>query len=161
VFHNSVDCYGHLAHGISLAYNHVIILQNFAMTSAYTIHVTYFPARARCEPVLLLLADSGIRFEYEEIPVTKWGEMKKTGQVTPATFPYSGVPVLRVTDKTSEKPGEFVLGETPAILSYLEEILTPPGALVSLMYESTTPALKGRPNSCTKTSRFKRERARK
>jgi glutathione S-transferase len=112
------------------------------MTSAYTIHVTYFPSRARCEPVLLLLADSGIRFEYEEIPFTKWVEMKKTGQVTPATFPYSSVPVLRITDKTSEKPGEFVLGETPAILSYLEEILTPPGALVSFMCESTTPALK-------------------
>ncbi|OAX42407.1 hypothetical protein K503DRAFT_363772 [Rhizopogon vinicolor AM-OR11-026] len=100
------------------------------MTSTYSIRLTSFPSRARCEPVLLILADSGIQFEYEEIPLTKWREMKKTGQVTPATFPYSGMPVLRVTDKTSEKRGEFLLGETSVILSYLEEILAVPGTTV-------------------------------
>jgi glutathione S-transferase len=102
-------------------------------TSTYHIHITYFPIRARCEPVLLLLADSGTQFEYEEIPLEKWGKMKKTGQVTPAMFPSGGVPVLRVTDKSSEQRSEFLLGETSAILSYLEEILTPPGAMVSLV----------------------------
>jgi glutathione S-transferase len=81
--------------------------------------------------VLLILADSGTHFEYEEVPLVKWGEMKKTGQVTPATFPYGGVPVLRVTDKSSEQRSEFLLGETPAILSYLEEILSPPGATLN------------------------------
>lgn len=99
--------------------------------STSSIHITYFPIRARCEPVLLILADSGTQFEYEEIPLMKWGEMKKTGQVTPATFPYSSVPVLRVTDKSSEPRSEFLLGETPAILSYLEEILAPPGATLN------------------------------
>jgi glutathione S-transferase len=83
--------------------------------------------------VLLLLADSGIQFEYEEIPLVKWGRMKKTGKVTPAMFPSGGVPVLRVTDKSSEQRSEFLLGETSAILSYLEEILAPPGAMVSLV----------------------------
>ncbi|KAG2350456.1 hypothetical protein BDR05DRAFT_23718 [Suillus weaverae] len=97
-------------------------------TSTYHIHITYFPVRARCEPVLLILTDSGTQFEYEEIPLAKWGEMKKTGQVTPAMFPYGGMPVLRVTDKSSEQRSEFLLGETSAILSYLEEILAPPGA---------------------------------
>jgi hypothetical protein len=110
------------------------------MTSTSSIRITYLPVRARCEPVLLILADSGTQFEYEEIPITRWGEMKKTGQVTPKTFPYSGLPVLHVTDKTSESGGEFLLGETPAILSYLEEILAPPGAMVSLMCELVTVA---------------------
>jgi len=82
--------------------------------------------------VLLILADSGTQFEYEEIPLVKWGEMKKTGQIIPSMFPYSVVPVLRVTEKTSEKQNEFLLGETSAILSYLEEILAPPGGMVSL-----------------------------
>ncbi|KAG2118434.1 hypothetical protein DEU56DRAFT_837925 [Suillus clintonianus] len=102
-----------------------------ASTSTYHIHITYFPMRARCEPVLYILADSGAQFEYEEIPLMKWGEMKKTGQVTPAIFPYSGVPVLRVTDESSEQRSEFLLGETSAILSYLEEILAPPGATLN------------------------------
>ncbi|KAG1755194.1 uncharacterized protein EDB91DRAFT_279001 [Suillus paluster] len=75
-------------------------------TSTSSIHITYFPVRARCEPVLLILADSGTQFEYEEIPLMKWGEMKKTGS-------------------------EFLLGETTAILSYLEEILAPPGATLN------------------------------
>ncbi|OAX42406.1 hypothetical protein K503DRAFT_797235 [Rhizopogon vinicolor AM-OR11-026] len=41
------------------------------------------------------------------------------------------MPVLRVTDKTSEKRGEFLLGETSVILSYLEEILAPPGTMLN------------------------------
>ncbi|KAG1826031.1 uncharacterized protein BJ212DRAFT_1317633 [Suillus subaureus] len=101
------------------------------MVSTSTYHITYFPARARCEPVLLILADSGIQFEYEEVPLAKWRGMKKTGQVTPAMFPYGGVPVLRVTDKSSEPRSEFLLGETSAILSYLEEILTPLGTTLN------------------------------
>lgn len=80
---------------------------------------------------MLILADSGIQFEYEEVPLVKWVEMKKTGQVTPAMFPFGGVPVLRVTDKSSEQRSEFLLGETSAILSYLEEIVTPPGATLN------------------------------
>jgi len=103
------------------------------MTSTHSIHLTYFPSRGRSEPLLLILADSGTQFEHEQIPLMKWGEMKKTGQVTPAMFPYSCMPVLRVTNKTSEEKGELLLGETSAILSYLEEILAPPGAMVSLM----------------------------
>lgn len=100
-------------------------------TSTYHIHITYFPVRARCEPVLLILADSGTQFEYEEIPQVKWVEMKKAGQVTPAMFPYGGVPILRVTDKSSKQRSEFLLGETSAILSYLEEILTLPGTTLN------------------------------
>lgn len=100
-------------------------------STSYHIHITYFPIRARCEPVLLLLADSGIQFGYEEIPLVKWGRMKKTGKVTPAMFPSGGVPVLRVTDKSSEQRSEFLLGETSAILSYLEEILAPRGAMLN------------------------------
>ncbi|KAG1885818.1 hypothetical protein F4604DRAFT_1728302 [Suillus subluteus] len=100
-------------------------------TSTYHIHITYFPSRGRCESVLLILADSGMQFEYKEVPLVKWVEMKKTGQVTPAMFPYGVVPVLRVTDKSSEQRSEFLLGETSAILSYLEEILTPPGATLN------------------------------
>ncbi|KAG2366624.1 hypothetical protein BDR07DRAFT_1395911 [Suillus spraguei] len=100
-------------------------------TSTYHIHITYFPVRARCEPVLLILADSGAKFEYEEVPLKKWAEMKKTSGVMPAMFPYGAVPVLRVIDKSSEQRSEFLLGETSAILSYLEEILTPPGATLN------------------------------
>ncbi|KAG2072741.1 hypothetical protein BDR04DRAFT_1096370 [Suillus decipiens] len=100
-------------------------------TSTYNIHITYFPVRARCEPVLLILADSGAKFEYEEIPLGKWTEMKKTGRVMPAMFPYGAVPILRVIDKSSEQRSEFLLGETSAILSYLEEILTPPGSTLN------------------------------
>ncbi|KAG1757480.1 hypothetical protein EDB19DRAFT_1657640 [Suillus lakei] len=100
-------------------------------TSTSRIHITYFPVRARCEPVLFMLADSGTQFEYEEIPLVKWGEMKKTGQVTPAMYPFAGVPVLRVIDKSSEQRSDFLLGETSAILSYLEEILAPPGATLN------------------------------
>jgi len=100
-------------------------------TSTYHIHITYFPVRARCEPVLLILADSGTQFEYEEVPLVKWAEMKKAGQVTPAMFPYGGVPILRVTDKSSKQRSEFLLGETSAILSYLEEILTLPGTTLN------------------------------
>ena len=100
--------------------------------------ITYLPMRARCEPVLLILADSGMQFEYEEIPVTKWVGMRKTGQVKPTTFPYSALPILRVTGNTSDDGGEFLLGETSAILSYLEETLAPPGAMVNLSRELTT-----------------------
>ncbi|KAG2121000.1 uncharacterized protein F5147DRAFT_14971 [Suillus discolor] len=108
-----------------------MFVTSMVSTSTYHIHITYFPVRARCEPVLLILADSGTQFEYEEVPRVKWVEMKKAGQVTPAMFPYGGVPILRVTDKSSKQRSEFLLGETSAILSYLEEILTLPGTTLN------------------------------
>ncbi|KAI6031757.1 hypothetical protein BKA83DRAFT_91353, partial [Pisolithus microcarpus] len=88
----------------------------------------YFPVRARGEPVLLLLVDSGVPFELEEIPLVTWKQWKKTRQITNDKFPYSALPVLHARHTvTGNRPKEFVLAETSAILTYLDETLDPSG----------------------------------
>ncbi|KAI6047562.1 hypothetical protein EDC04DRAFT_3135337 [Pisolithus marmoratus] len=67
------------------------------------LHLVYFPVRARGEPVLLLLVDSGVPFNLEEIPLATWGQWKKTRQITNDKFPYSAVPVLRVRREMAQE----------------------------------------------------------
>lgn len=98
------------------------------------LRLTYFTLRGRGEPVLLLLVDSGIPFTLEEILPKSWAQWKKSGGVARDVYPYSALPVLRVRDKSL--PGkDFVLAETSAILSFLEEFLAPRGTPVG---EETT-----------------------
>lgn len=97
----------------------------------YVLRLTYFPVRARGEPILLLLADSGISYKLEEISTATWLQLKRTHQISNDQFPYSMVPVLHAKCK-SEIGGEkeVVLGETSAILSFLDDVLAPPGDTV-------------------------------
>lgn len=91
-------------------------------------HLVYFPVRARGEPILLLLVDSGVPFNLEEIPVVTWERWKKARQITSDKFPYSAVPVLRVRHEVVQNgQQEFVLAETSTILTYLNEALAPAG----------------------------------
>lgn len=93
------------------------------------LHLTYLTLRARGEPVLLLLADSGVAFTLEQVSPETWVQWRRTGRVTGDVYPYSALPVLRVRDKSV--PGkDFVLAETSAILSFLEEFLAPQGTPV-------------------------------
>jgi hypothetical protein len=85
------------------------------------LHVTYMPVRGRCEPIFLMLVDSGVKFAKEFIHLDKWIEMRGSKRVGPPRFPYSGLPVLRVGK--SEGQEGFVLGETTAILAFLDEYL--------------------------------------
>ncbi|KAG8219880.1 hypothetical protein J3R82DRAFT_859 [Butyriboletus roseoflavus] len=94
--------------------------------SSHELHLTYLTVRARGEPVLLLLADSGIPFTLEEVAPETWGRWKTSGNITRDLYPYSALPVLRVRDK-SAGGNEFVLAETSAILTFLEEFLAPRG----------------------------------
>ncbi|KIJ21669.1 hypothetical protein PAXINDRAFT_165097 [Paxillus involutus ATCC 200175] len=77
--------------------------------------------------MLLLLADSGQPFTLEEYTVPAWTEMKKSGQVTPSYFPCSTVPVLRVSKFGQDCDDDLYLGESPVIISFLEEYLAPKG----------------------------------
>ncbi|KAH7911957.1 hypothetical protein BJ138DRAFT_1149498 [Hygrophoropsis aurantiaca] len=88
------------------------------------LHLQYFAVRGRCEPVLILLADSGVPFTYEEISISTWIGWKTDGKITPDQLPYAGLPVLRVK-ASNESDKDFVLGETSAILTFLEEYLAP------------------------------------
>jgi hypothetical protein len=81
--------------------------------------------------MLLLLADSGQPFTLEEYTVPAWTEMKKSGQVTPSYFPCSTVPVLRVSKFGQDCDDDLYLGESPVIISFLEEYLAPKGVTVS------------------------------
>jgi len=94
---------------------------------SHEIQLTYFAIRARGEPVLLLLADSGIPFILDEVSAETWSQWRTSGKVTHDLYPYSAMPVLRVRDK-SAGGNEFVLAETSAILTFLEEFLAPQGA---------------------------------
>jgi hypothetical protein len=85
------------------------------------LQVTYMPVRGRCEPIFLMLADSGVKFAKDIIDLDEWTKMKRAGMVGPSRFPYSGLPVLRVP-KSKGQDG-FVLGETTAILAFLDEYL--------------------------------------
>ncbi|KIO08198.1 hypothetical protein M404DRAFT_340113 [Pisolithus tinctorius Marx 270] len=92
------------------------------------LHLAYFPFRGRGEPILLLLVDSGVPFNLEEIPVVTWEQWKKTREITSDKFPYSALPVLRVRHEVVQNgPKEFVLAETSTILTYLNETLAPAG----------------------------------
>ncbi|KIJ68355.1 hypothetical protein HYDPIDRAFT_106543 [Hydnomerulius pinastri MD-312] len=96
------------------------------MNSNYNLHLTYLTVRARGEPVLLFLVDSGLPFTLEEISPTTWGQLRKT--VTNDDYPYSALPVLRVREKSAKDGSkDFVLAETSAILAFLEEFLAPKG----------------------------------
>ncbi|KAI6007336.1 hypothetical protein EDD15DRAFT_48471 [Pisolithus albus] len=98
----------------------------------HDLRLVYFPVRARGEPVLLLLVDSGVPFELEEIPLVTWEQWKKTRQITNDMFPYSALPVLHARHTMTEHgPKEFVLGETSAILTYLDETLDPAGTALA------------------------------
>lgn len=97
--------------------------------SSHELHLTYFTLRARGEPVLLLLVDSGITFTLEEVSPETWVQWRRSGKVTRDDYPYSALPVLRVRDK-SALGKDFVLAETSAILSFLEEFLAPRGTPV-------------------------------
>lgn len=101
---------------------------HFAIDMDHDFRLVYFPVRARGEPVLLLLVDSGVPFELEEIPLVTWEQWKKTRQITNDKFPYSALPVLHARHTvTGNRPKEFVLAETSAILTYLDETLDPSG----------------------------------
>ncbi|KAG6337343.1 hypothetical protein ID866_1768 [Astraeus odoratus] len=93
----------------------------------YDLQLVYFPVRARGEPILLLLADAGVPFTLKNIPTGTWMDLKRAHQLTSDEFPYSAVPVLHAKDKDGKK--DLVLGETSAILSFLEEILAAPGTI--------------------------------
>ncbi|KAI6118515.1 hypothetical protein EDD16DRAFT_1585461 [Pisolithus croceorrhizus] len=98
----------------------------------HDLRLVYFPVRARGEPVLLLLVDSGIPFDLEEVPLVTWEQWKKTRQITNDKFPYSALPVLHARHKvTPDEPKTFVFAETSAILTYLDETLDPAGTTVS------------------------------
>lgn len=97
--------------------------------SSHELHLTYLTLRARGEPVLLLLVDSGIPFTLEEVTRETWVRWRTSGKVTRDDYPYSALPVLRVRDK-SAGGNDFVLAETSAILSFLEEYLAPQEAPV-------------------------------
>lgn len=97
--------------------------------SSHELHLTYLTVRARGEPVLLLLADSGIPFTLEEVPPETWVRWRTSGKVTRDLYPYSALPVLRVRDK-SARGNDFILAETSAILGFLEEFLAPQGTPV-------------------------------
>lgn len=96
--------------------------------SSHELHLTYLTVRARGEPVLLLLVDSGIPFTLEEVAPETWGRWRTSGKVTRDVYPYSALPVLRVRDKSAGN--EFVLAETSAIMTFLEEVLAPRGTPV-------------------------------
>ncbi|KAF9229381.1 hypothetical protein BS17DRAFT_771383 [Gyrodon lividus] len=81
--------------------------------------------------MLLLLADSGQPFTLEEYTFSAWVDMKKSGQVTPSYFPCSTVPVLRVSSFSPDCEDDLYLGESPAIISFLEEYLAPKGATIT------------------------------
>ena len=104
-------------------------MSTITIMSSYELHLTYLTARARGEPVLLLLVDSGIPFTLEEVPPETWGRWRTSGKVTRDLYPYSALPVLRVRDK-SGRGDDFVLAETSAILEFLEEFLAPQGTPV-------------------------------
>jgi hypothetical protein len=90
------------------------------------IQLTYMPVRGRCEPVFLLLVDSGVKFTNVTIGPDKWMEMKRPelSVVGPPQFPYSALPVLKVIKPEGEGgTNEFILGETTAILTFLDEYL--------------------------------------
>ncbi|KAI6102871.1 hypothetical protein F5141DRAFT_235189 [Pisolithus sp. B1] len=94
----------------------------------HDLRLVYFPVRARGEPVLLLLVDSGVPFDLEEIPLVTWAQWKKTRQITNDKFPYSALPVLHARHKvTPNEPKAFVFAETSAVLTYLDETLDPAG----------------------------------
>ncbi|KAL4064912.1 hypothetical protein V8B97DRAFT_1985426 [Scleroderma yunnanense] len=93
------------------------------MSTDYDFRLIYFPVRARLEPILLRIVDAGVPFQLEEIPLAAWSQWKKTHQIARDKFPFSGVPILRA--KYGGK--ELVLGETSAILTFLDETLAPAG----------------------------------
>lgn len=105
-------------------------VQTETIMSSHELHLTYLTVRARGEPVLLLLVDSGIPFTLEEIAPETWVQWRTSGRVSRDLYPYSALPVLRVRDKSVAGGNEFVLAETSAILSFLEEYLAPQGAPV-------------------------------
>ncbi|KAI6132756.1 hypothetical protein EDD16DRAFT_6650 [Pisolithus croceorrhizus] len=94
----------------------------------HDLRLVYFPLRGRGEPILLLLVDSGVPFDLEEIPLVTWKQWKKTRQITNDKFPYSALPVLHASHRVmANEPKTFVFAETSAILTYLDEILDPTG----------------------------------
>jgi len=68
-----------------------------------------------------MLVDSGAKFTKEVITLDEWLKMRRLRKLGPPRFPYSGLPVMRVAE--SEGKEGFVLGETTAILEFLDEYL--------------------------------------
>lgn len=78
--------------------------------------LSYFPIRARAEPMRVLLADAGVEFVDKRIPLDE--EWKTTLK---AQYPFRQLPTLDVQD---EQGNVFCLPETNAILQYLEDTFT-------------------------------------
>lgn len=75
-------------------------------------------------PIFLILVDSKVKFTKEVTTLGEWPKMRAQGILGPPRFPCSGLPVLRVE---SEGQKGFVLGETTAILAFLDECLQQAG----------------------------------
>ncbi|KAF8078535.1 hypothetical protein FPV67DRAFT_60839 [Lyophyllum atratum] len=86
-----------------------------------TFRVTYFPVRGSCEPVFLMLVDAGVTYGWHTVmSLEEWRVIRRTPDFD--QYPHRGLPVLEVRESGRQ---DLILGETEAILEYLEEKLHP------------------------------------
>jgi len=103
------------------------------------ITLAYFPVRGRCEPVFLMLLDAKLVFTTRVVSLKEWTDWRGNGNTSPPGYPSSSLPVLSFTHA---KSGEAItLGETNAILLYLDQLLRSPG-LTSVSGEDAEPNIK-------------------